>query len=198
MSPLAWNRSELTQLLASVIHEPDAGRDLDEEQLALLAEGRLDALAAPERERVLRAIAADPQSGDLLIELDQLGIRPAASAKAGGAGRRQTSYVLLGLWAAAACLLLGLALWRAADPPAPIAPDGSLRVLGADAGELEYWEQLSHQRRIERAQRDRYRDYALIISTGTGLVLSVGLVLYALRRHPHAPPPEHRERADTG
>ena len=201
MSSRAWNRAELIRLLTDAIQRAAGeGGELDEEHIALLAEGRLDALSPPERDRLLRLIAADPAAGQLLAELDQLGIRPAdtSDVRRVRPGSSRTFYSLLSLWAAAAGLMLGLALWRAADPPAPLAPDGTLLLMGAEGDELDYWEQLDHQRRIERVQRDRYRDYALIISTGTGLVLSVGLVAYALRRRHGAELADRREPADAG
>jgi hypothetical protein len=201
MSPGAWNKSQLRHLLERVMHESARdGVELDEEHMALLAEGRLDALSPPERDRLLRLIAADPAAGELLAELDQLGLRPPTVEDSRTARPRSSRafYTLFSLWAAAACLFLSLLLWRAADPPAPLAPDGTLRVMGTSSADLDYWEQLDHQRRVERVQRDRYRDYALIISTGTGLVLSIGLVAYALRRKPGAQVSDHHKPADAG
>jgi hypothetical protein len=151
----------------------------DAEHLALVAMGRIDALSPDERRAVLERVAADRREAMLLADL--------CSAPWIDEGRRPLrprsglARINAGALAAAACVLIGLAVWRFADPPAPLNADGSIKPYQS-ARQVDYWQQLDRQRLIDRARRDRYRDYALVTSTATCLVLSIPLACTLLRR----------------
>jgi len=112
----------------------------------------------------------------------------------GGAAREARRLIfpqrVLGVgFALAACLTLMFGVWRLADPPAPlsIGQDGRVEVLSHAPGQPDYWAQYEQQQLKARAQRDQYRDYALIgfagLSVALGLAtVGMGIMLAASRR----------------
>ena len=193
MSDTPRNRTQLIRLMSDVIRtESVEAEPIDDEHVALLAEGRLGELSPDQQDDLLRAVVADPSNAELLKDLCDLGLgqsgKPTSST--GHPFGRFPLRAFTGAWAAAACLMIGLGLWRVADPPPVCGPAGVTRPYDADAGP-DYWSQLDSQRLAERAGRDRYRDYALIASTTTCFILSVGLVAavrYRRRSDHHAAP----------
>ena len=179
MSDTPRNRTQLIRLMNEVIRTGSVETgSIDDEHVALLAEGRLGDLSRDQQDDLLRTVVADPSNAELLKDLCDLGLggsgKPASST--GHLFGRLPLRVLTGAWAAAACLMIGLGLWRVADPPPVYGPAGVTRPYDAGATGPDYWSQLDRQRLTERASRDRYRDYALVASTTTCLILSVGLV----------------------
>jgi hypothetical protein len=106
---------ELTRLLQRAMARPDRSQQINEEYLAQLCLGRIDEIPAEVRSHLLDAIAADPESAELVAELRQLGW--GGDVRIGDAAiftLRLSSWA----WAAAACLALALGVWRLAAPPA--------------------------------------------------------------------------------
>lgn len=165
---------------------------VDEENLLLVVLGRGDELSAAERDAVIRAIADDPETAELAAALHRLDLAAIPATPATATARpdilftfRRTVQVA---WALAACLLLTLGVWRLADPPAPLTRHGTLTPY-ATANQVDYWQQLDRQRLVERADRDRYRDYALVAASAACLILSIGVVGVLLRKQRDAHPP---------
>ena len=169
----------------------DDEAELNEEHLALLAEGRGDLLDEADRRRLLDRIACDPEAGALLADLSA--IEEIQSASVGGSSRIRLKSIARSLaigWAAAACMLIAVGAWRVARPPVPIGPDGKIiQRYAADPARPDYYDQLQRQRLERQARWDPYRDYALCIAVGACLVMSIGLVvcLILVARRPAIP-----------
>lgn len=196
MNSQGWNDATFRDLLEQSMSSAgtnDANYDI--EDLVLLAEGRVDELDDDRRSRLFDAIAASPEAGTLVLELQRLGIGEAAGAARRPAASGWTLRVLLGTWAAAACLLLSLAVWRTADPPAPLMTNGTIDTLNAKPEEVDYWAQLDEQRRMARVERDEWRDLALLATSGACLALSIGIVGCVFWRRATHPTPAVTPRA---
>ena len=201
MSDTPRNRTQLIRLMNEVILAGSAQTgSIDDEQIALLAEGRLGELPPDQQEDLLRAVVADPSHAELLENLCDLGLGQSGETtpKPSRLFGRYPVRLLTGAWAAAACLMIGLGLWRVADPPAAQEPAGAIRPYDAAPPGPDYWSQLDRQRLAGRASRDQYRDYALVASTTTCLILSVGLVsvLRYRRRGSHRGTPRPSDAQD--
>lgn len=193
--PLENNPEQLSEAIATAMRRAGSQTSrpgIDEEELLLFAAGRLDRVPIDRRGPLLQAVATDPQLGQLVAELQALGLD---EGRAGSGQEADGPAVLarigprvgapLGMaWLAAACLLLGVGLWRVNDPPAPLNPDGSVSMMSIPdqtPQDRDYWQQLDEQRRMQRVERDQYRDYALVATATATLVLSIPIVWLALR-----------------
>ena len=198
MNTIPRNRSQMAVLLQEAIdnHQPPgppgppSEPPLTDEEVALVATGRLDELSPADQDRVLRQIAGDGESAQVLKEVYYaLGLgRRDKAPPATWTFAASLPFVRVAL-TAAACMVVVMGLWRLADPPAPIsqAPDGSFRIMshgGPGSAQPDYWAQLDQQRLAQRAQRDHLRDYALIASTTTCLILAVPIVWLAIHPRP--------------
>jgi len=180
------NRSDMIHLLHAAMDQSGsttADRTIEDEHIALLAEGRLDELPESDRQHLLRQVASDPQIAQVLREVRQLIDAPAAGTRQGISSQsfmRFTQYA----WAAAACLFLTLGLWRMVDPSAPLqrGPDQSVHILqNQPAGSTDYWQMHNQQQLKNRLHQDELRDWALIISSGVCVILANPVVLIAVR-----------------
>ncbi len=187
MRELPRSRHDMIDRLQNAMAQ--AGSDapeLDCEHLALMAAGRLDELDPDDRSRLLARIAADPDAGRLLADLRQLGLDESDDAAAGPDHARPLRLLKMTAvgWAVAACMVIGLGLWRTAQPPIPMhsgGPGGTFQVYSADDAAPDYWSQVNHQRLQHRVRRDRYRDYALVFSGAASVVLSIGMIICLAR-----------------
>jgi hypothetical protein len=106
--------AEIVRLLTRTMSASGDAGEINEEDLALLCLGRIDEIPAEARARLLQKISADPQAGEVIAELRQMGW---------GAEVRIADPAMLTLrigswaWAAAACLAIALGVWRLAAPP---------------------------------------------------------------------------------
>ena len=185
--PHPTNRSEMIDVIRGVLDgraDPSKGEAYVED-IALLAEGRIDELAPERRAAVLDAVAADPELAELLAEATELLAAPVASAP-----RARASQPFAGRWAhiglaLAACMTLAFGTWRLVDPPAPleVQPDGQVRILQTPhetTPEPDYWAQYEQEQLQDRARRDRYRDFALLAAVLATGMLTFGVVMAAL------------------
>ena len=149
----------------------------DNEYITMIAEGRLGEIPVSERSRILDLIASDPESAMLLKSLSDRGLSSYTVPRGTGTIRK----FAIG-WAAAACLMVGLFVWKNADAPVvprhyPPSVPYSVESDGPD-----YWSQLDQQRFSSWQSRARYRDYALILSTSATFVLSALIAVVILRK----------------
>ena len=149
----------------------------DDEYIAMIAEGRINEIPPSERSRILDIIAADPESAMLLKRLSDMGICSSAVARQSGTVRK-----LAISWAAAACIMVGLFAWKTMDRPVPPSHFHDTAPYSVQQDSPDYWSQLDQHRFSLSQIRSRYRDYALIVSTSTTLVLSVLAAAVLLRR----------------
>jgi len=88
---------------------------IDEEDLSLLCEGRIEEIDAEARGRLLEQIAADPAAAQIVAELRALGWGKEQTRGDAGA---MTLRLCAWAWAAAACVVIALGTWRVMAPPA--------------------------------------------------------------------------------
>ena len=150
----------------------------DDEYIAMIAEGRINEIPPSERPRILEIIAADPESAMLLKQLSDMGISSSTQIRKPGTVRK----FAIG-WAAAACIMVGLFAWKTLDMHITPSQFQDTMPYSVQQDSPDYWSQLVQQRFSLSQLHSRYRDYALIVSTSTTLVLSV-LVASALLRRP--------------
>ena len=183
MSASNLNRQQLIDLIRQTWRTDHAvgPPSFDEEDLILLATGRLEEVPGNRRNDLLRCVASDDELAELVSQLNALGL---SDEQHGHAEQPAATRLMIGAryaWAIAACLLLMLGIWRVADPPAPVTIHGTLKPYATEA-QSDYWQQLDRQRLVERAERDRVRDYALLGTSIACVVLTIPVVITALRR----------------
>ena len=149
----------------------------DDEYIAMIAEGRINEILPSERSRILDIIAADPEAALLLKRLSDMGISSSAAVRQPGTMRK----LAIG-WAAAACIMMGLFVWRTMDTTVVPGHYDQTAPYSVQQDSPDYWSQLDQQRFSLSQFRSRYRDYAIIVSTSTTLVLSVLVAAVLLRR----------------
>jgi hypothetical protein len=169
---------EMAQLLDDAIgHAGDDGLPSpDDEQVALLLEGRVDELSEMGRDQLLRQIAASPEAGEAVAAIGRLGGRQVGRSD----GWRIGPWVGVA-WAAAACLVVSLGAWRLADPPQTA--EAVLQLQALDASETASPSQ--QQRRAELAEqieRGRQRDWALGIGGVVCVALTIPVAIALIRR----------------
>ena len=169
----------LREIFRRAFENCDTGQasESDNEYITMIAEGRLNEIPVSERSRILDLIASDPESAMLLKNLADTGICSSTSVR-----QTRTLRKLAIGWAAAACLMMGLFLWKTVDTP--VAPDNYPFTVPytVQPDRPDYWSQLDQQRFTLWQSSSRYRDYALIISTSATFVLSVLLAGVVLRK----------------
>ncbi|MGD1278012.1 MAG: hypothetical protein ABR964_12420 [Tepidisphaeraceae bacterium] len=111
---LPRNADELVRVLQGALGQRAGPEPIDEEQLALLCEGRIEAIDAEARGRLLEQIAADPAAAQVVAELRALGW---GSERGRGDAGTMTLRLCAWAWAAAACLVIALGTWRVMAPP---------------------------------------------------------------------------------
>ncbi len=141
--------------LLTALH--DAGNDPSPEDIALLAEGRLDRVPPAQRDALLTAVATDPYWSDVVRDLraeaasertdstepPKPGVIGRVDAR-GAAGPLGT-FMKYSRWvgsagAIAACYTVAMVAWRFADPPLPPPPTG---VRSGNAGGADFpWRDL--------------------------------------------------------
>lgn len=154
-----------------------AHSEFDDEYIAMIAEGRINEIPPSERSRMLDIVAADPESAMLLKRLSDMQISSSPARRQAGTVRK----LALG-WAAAACIMVGLFAWKTMD--APVTPNHfhGTAPYSVQRDSPDYWSQLENERFSLSQFRSRYRDYALILSTSTTLVLTVLVAVVLLRK----------------
>jgi len=174
------DKNQLIAMLRSAIATHSRGdlSTVDNEQITLVAEGRLHELEPAQRDRLLRQIAGTPDAALLLKRLHDLDL--SGTALRGAAREPHIFRIATGMLAIAASLMIGLLVTRLIVPT-PVPMHNGLVPFTAPA-QPDYWHQLDEQRRQQKIKWCTYRDYALVFSTVSCLVLSVGVVWIALRR----------------
>lgn len=171
------NKKNMIQLLKRAFCGENNKIHADEEYLDMLASGRYEEIPEQERKKLLAAIVQNSEESSLLKDLYEVKKGP-QSVKRVIAGYR---IMTLG-WGIAACLMIGLFVSRAIDP----SPQGDgvqiVKPYGVEA-DPDYWSQLDKQRLSMQSKWHTYRDVALVISTITCVVLSVGLLFVIRREH---------------
>jgi len=97
MTRMPQTRTDMIALVRDAMQRQDADAPTaDPEHLVMLATGRADELPAPDRARLLRAVASDPQTSQLVAELRAMDLdEPAAPPKTRGSPNwfRATRYI---------------------------------------------------------------------------------------------------------
>ena len=180
------NKNTIEDRLLSVMQEslrPEAGQadEIDYERIALLAEGRIDELAAGERAELLEHIASNPEAARLVKDLQE--INRAEQQENKGASFWSSPRVFRNIavsWAVAACMMIGLFIWNSMVPDNNAGSDGTITTLNNES-DPDYWQQLNNKRMYENGQ-GKYLEYAFTASTTACFVLSAGLVICVLKR----------------
>jgi len=185
MTRMPQTRTDMIALVRDAMQRQDADAPTaDPEHLVMLATGRADELPAPDRARLLRAVASDPQTSQLVAELRAMDLdEPAAPPKTLGSPNwfRATRVV----WAIAACLFVALSLWRLVDAPEYTTTDPiPIEAMGDEP--TDPWDALAAERRAQ-VEAEQWRDIALI-SAGTVLgVVTIPLVIGLIRKRTGKP-----------
>ncbi len=170
---------ELARLLDDAVTQAarEAGAPPEDEQVALLLEGRIDELGREQRDEVLRRIAGDDDAGQTVASIGRLEAR-GGEARPGG---RWLGPWLGVAWAAAACVVVSLASWRLADPPPGAETMQRLQALDARQAisESEQQEQAALSQAVERG---RMRDWALGIGGAACVLLTIPVVVVLIRQ----------------
>lgn len=180
-NPIIEDASQMITLIKQALAGSAPGADFnefDDELLTVLAEGRIDTLSLTQRNDLLSRIAAVPEAAELLARLRDVGLGQSQPKPT----QTKTLQWTRVCWALAACLMIGLfvSTWVAPTPHVTT-PQGQITPYQTP-GQPDYWGQADQQRlQQQQTHWTQYRDIALIVSTGTCLVLSMGLVI-ALRR----------------
>lgn len=188
MSDIPNNRSQMAALMREVMAaDPSAQSQspLTDEEIAVVATRGLDGVPESMRQRVLQQAVVDPEAAQLLRDAVQLDLEDSVVV----ARRKrkpvkhfmQLTYVA---WAAAACLVLSLGVWRFADPPRDVTSTGggmTIHSLSVDRPVPDYWNQVERERLMDQAQSDRLRDYALLASSLACLILSIPVAIRVIR-----------------
>ena len=141
--------------------------ELDDEYIAMIAEGRINEISEPERSRLLDAIAADPELAMLLENLSDAEICSFSVV-----GQKSSARKLAVAWAAAACIMIGLLTWKTMDTAVVPGHYHNATPYSVQQDNPDYWSKLEQQRISSSQSRSRYRDYALILSTSATFVLA--------------------------
>jgi hypothetical protein len=168
--------SRLRQLLITAIDsQSEYGvDDNDLEDLAIVAEGRIESLPKEWQKELLGRIAANPDMAQLIADLNDSGIRP-QEAKS---NLTITFKVLAAGWAVAAILLVAALVWPMASAMLPGERTGLVQPSGSPE-EPGYWAQVQQRQMALDARSEQLRDYALIGLTTVVLVLSIALLCHA-------------------
>ncbi len=121
---LPSNRIEMINIMRQALVDPAGGPlNVDDEQLVMLATGRIDEISQPQRRQLLLAISEDPELGELVTQLAALKLEPAMNLgnedRSEVVGRRLhldrfNAFVRMA-WAASVILLVGLLAWRVTE-----------------------------------------------------------------------------------
>ena len=173
------NAGHFREVLRQALENCDTGQasESDNEYIAMIAEGRLGEIPVSERPRILSLISSDPESAMLLKSLSDKGIGSSTVSRRVGTMRK----LAIG-WAAAACFMVGLFVWKTIDTPVGPNHYPSTMPYTVQPDSPDYWSQLDQQRFSLSQFRSRYRDYALIASTSATFVLSVLVAALLLRK----------------
>ena len=177
------NRSDMIRLLRNSIDscQPDLPNEIDDEQIALLASGQLGRLPEEKQKILLMQIASDPIAAELVKDLQELNLDETIAVTTTKIQQLHRHRILRSVaagWALAACLMIGLFVWRTVEPAA-VEP---IRTYNAD--QPDYWTQVYYQRLSQMSRQDRYREYALVASTFACVILSAGLVICIITNRP--------------
>lgn len=173
---LSITREQLVDLMETAIAAvpAPAGPEPTEEELALLAAGRLSSHTGVNRARVLAHVAANPVMARLVSQLH--GDLAGPQAPQQGLLRP----VVRTLLALAAAVALALGVWRAMDPPRS-GPLVRVVPLNARPGAPDYWDQARQQKnRPEDPQWEALRDWVLLAASTTAFVLAIPVAYWAL------------------
>ena len=166
----------VTILRDAMVSSDQEPTPINDEQLTLLATGRLHEIDPEKRDQLLKQVANSPDESLLLSRLHALNL-------SGGEQRTRRSTPLLrftlGVWAVAACLMLGLFVTQF-TAPTPVHPNSDLTPYHTP-DQPDYWDQLNQQRLENQNEWLAIRDYALIFSTVSCVVLSFGIVILLVR-----------------
>jgi hypothetical protein len=181
MSMTVRSRADMVRLLheALAAGAGPAGDEVNEEHLAMLVTGQLDQLDDEPRRTLLRQVAGDEKLAALVRDLTTMGLGEATPALRGapGAGVVVLRWVVRGVWAAAACLVLGLGIWRAVDPPragdVSDLPVGPMSTDGPSTSAPTEWP--------GEGSAASWRDTTLYVALGACAVLSIPVVWWAAR-----------------
>lgn len=185
--PIINDKTQMIALLQSILSHsgPEVGASVDDEALALLAEGGVDALPREQRDQLLAQVAANPKAALMLQQLCELRSEVSSPATT----RITILHFTKRVWTVAACLMVGLFISRMTLPTptpssvAPVSPPGRVTpYLSPD--QPDYWDQVDQKRLQNNHHWYQHRDMALVISTGTCAVLSIGILVLSLRRKP--------------
>ena len=187
MTSLPRTRNDMIAIVREAMQRHRAGDspDVNEEHLVMLATGRLDELPPGDRARLLRQVAGDAATSQLVAELRSLGLEEPAAAPlpVGGPNWFRATQIV---WAIAACLCIALGLWRLADSPYDLPqPAQPIEQMGAD-DPADPWDALAAERRAE-AEAQQWRDIALISAATIWGVVTIPLVIGAIRRRTGKP-----------
>ena len=182
-------RENIIKLFANSVHSHSTAHtdQIDDEEIALLATGQLDKLPPARRKQLLHQVATDPVAARLVKDIHSLNLDESVEAQRSMWRSSPRLRSVTVAWALAACLMMGLFLWRVVDPTPPVRGAGTVQVYGETQEPPDYWSQLEKQRLAQQATYHGYREYALVATTTICLVLSVGLVacVVSLRRRQH-------------
>ncbi len=137
---LPANRREMIAMMQQALTGSAAGRaSIDDEQLVMLATGRVDEIPQPQRESLLLAISEDHDLADLLSQLAALELEPDMIFRPKNVHQEVTrhrlhmarfsSFVRVA-WAASIILLVGLLAWR-------IGESGAVKPTDAMPGKIQ-------------------------------------------------------------
>ena len=207
------NAAQLARLLEGAVADtpPPPGPVPDDDEIELLLGGRLDTLPEADQRRILSHVAADPELARLVAEMHAM---TAAEADAGpaeqpaprgqpdppawprdGAKMRYGGLIFFTrcVFAVAACLTLGLGVWRLVDPPTAEQQQqqNQIRTMGTgprqtDPGKTDYWDEVQRRRQGERVPPPpaspgmHPRDYALILVGVACLILAIPVAYWAI------------------
>ena len=119
---LPRDRVEMINMMRQALIGPTTEPiQVDDEQMIMLATGRIDEIPQPQRDQLLLAVSKDHDLADLLRQLAALELEPGLRFQESHAGQEITSHHLhlarftsfvRTAWAASIVLLVGLLAWR--------------------------------------------------------------------------------------
>lgn len=198
MNRIPTSRDEMAAMLESafILQLPPQGASVNEEHLALFAEGRGEELAPADRDRLLAQIASDCELAELLADLIQPGAIAAREARAQKLEAKKARPGLTmndatekvyrlqmwtqRLWAIAACLMLGLGGWWMLFPSMTtfLAP---INMLGGAFHSMGVEPPPAHPGFFSYHTLELCRDVLWVISIGLTALLSIPVAYWQLR-----------------
>lgn len=184
-APIVKDETQMIAILQQALAGPhtDAAEPIDDEMIALLVEGGIQAVPPSQRDKVPLGIAGNPQAAELVQQLTALRKMQHMPSERSIKILRFTKKA----WALAACLMIGLFVSRLVVSTKDYSPDPiNIKQQGSESGESFPYPSSRDRGADERARFCRYRDKLLWVSTGACLMLSTGLVVARLRqKHIH-------------